>query len=46
LELGLHRRPAGLAAVFGWLLLDEGLETTEIAGFALARLGVWLANGA
>jgi len=46
LELGLHRRPAGLTAVMGWLLLDQGLESTEIAGLALARLGVWLVNRA
>jgi drug/metabolite transporter (DMT)-like permease len=34
----------GITAVMGWLVLGESLEPRAIAGFAVASLGVWLAN--
>lgn len=34
----------GMTAVMGWLVLGESLEPRAIAGFAVASLGVWLAN--
>ena len=34
----------GLAAVLGWLILDEALSPAAIVGFAVASAGVWLVN--
>lgn len=33
-----------VAALLGWVLLDEGLTPTELAGFAVASSGVYLAT--
>lgn len=34
----------GLTAILGWLILGETLAGMAVAGFALACVGVWLAQ--
>ncbi len=34
----------GVAAVMGWLVLDEGLRPAALVGLVLASVGVWLAQ--
>ena len=34
----------GVTAILGWLVLQESLTATALAGLAVASLGVWLAH--
>lgn len=34
----------GVTAIMGWLILQEPLTATALAGFSVASLGVWLAH--